>query len=84
MSDWWSCSRMRGDGKPRSWLRWSELWAWVQREFPCLGTYDVRLAVLEAGRPEKRYGHYRYEQRHMDAVRAYAARMGFMKETTNV
>jgi hypothetical protein len=56
----------------------------VQREFPCLGTYDVRLAVLEAGRPEKRYGHYRYEQRHMDAVRAYAARMGFTKETTNV
>jgi hypothetical protein len=75
---------MRGDAEPREWLRWSELWAWVQAEFPALGTYDVRLAVRQAGRPERRYGHFRYERRHMDAVRAYAARMGVTKETRHV
>jgi hypothetical protein len=76
MSDWSAFSAMRGDRQPRTWIRWSELWATVQAEIPALGTYDVRKA-LQAGPPaEKRYGHKHYTTEHLAAVRAYADRLG--------
>jgi hypothetical protein len=30
--------------------------------------------------PEKRYGHYRYESRHLAAVRAFADREGLIRK----
>jgi hypothetical protein len=76
MSDWSAFSAMRGDRQPRTWIRWSELWATVQAEIPALGTYDVRKA-LRAGPPaEKHYGHKHYTTEHLAAIRAYADRLG--------
>jgi hypothetical protein len=86
MSDWWSFARMRGDDQPRTWMRWSEFRQAVRAEIPCLSDDDVKKAV-RTSRPEKRYGHYRYTNEQMEAVRAYAARLGFLndtKETANV
>jgi len=80
MSDWFAFSRMRGDCQPRAWMRWAEFREAVMAEFPCLSDWDIRKVVLQA-KPEKRYGHYRYTNEHMDAVRAYAGRMGFLKDT---
>lgn len=81
--EWLTFSRLRGDTEPRAWLRWSELWAWAQAEFPALGQWDVRQAVREAGKPEKRYGHNRYTTEHQAAIRAYAERAGLTrKEST--
>lgn len=79
MTDAWSFGAMRGDAEPRSWLRWSELWAWVQAEFPALGIYDVRLAV----RPiptDRHYGHKHYTTEHQAAIRAYAERAGLTRK----
>ncbi len=84
MTTWKSFAEMRGDHEPREWMRWSEFLAAVLAEIPCLGVWDIRQAVRRSTRPEKRYGHYRYTNEHMDAVRAYAARMGLTKETTHV
>ena len=82
--EWLTFSRLRGDAEPREWLRWSELWAWVQAEIPALGQLDVRKAVREVGKPEKRYGHNRYTSEHQAAIRAYAERAGLQaKEIRN-
>lgn len=75
--EWLTFSAMRGDGQPRSWIRWSELWDWVRQEFPALGIYDVRLAC----RPiptERHYGHKHYTPEHQAAIRAYAERHGLI------
>jgi|688.fasta_scaffold118343_5 hypothetical protein len=80
MSDWFAFSRMRGDDQPRDWMRWSEFRQAVRAEIPCLSDDDIKKAV-RTSRPEKRYGHYRYTNEHMEAVRAYAARLGFLKDT---
>jgi hypothetical protein len=79
MSDWWSFSRMRGDDQPRTWMRWSEFRELVRAEIPCLSDDDVKKAV-RTSRPEKRYGHYRYTNEQMEAVRAYAGRMGLLRQ----
>jgi hypothetical protein len=80
MSDWWSFARMRGDDQPRTWMRWSEFRQAVRAEIPCLSDDDVKKAV-RTSRPEKRCGHYRYTNEQMEAVRAYAARLGVLKDT---
>lgn len=77
--DWWSCSRMRGDHKPRSWMRWGELVERCRSERMVLSTNDIRKACRSVGMPEKRYGHYRFEERHYMAVRAYAEREGLIE-----
>jgi len=81
--EWMTFSRMRGDTEPREWLRWSELWAWAQTEFPAMGLYDVRKAI----RPipaDRHYGHKHYTSEHQAAIRAYAERAGLQaKETAN-
>ena len=77
--EWMTFSRLRGDGEPRAWLRWSELWAWVQQEFPALGQWDVRQAV----RPipaDRHYGHKHYTGEHQAAIRAYAERAGLTRK----
>ena len=78
--EWLTFSRLRGDTEPREWLRWSELWAWSQAEYPALGVWDVKQAVkaIPAGR---RYGHKHYRTEHLEAVRAYAAARGLTKKT---
>lgn len=85
MTDWWSCSRMRGDDQPRTWMRWSEFRQAVLEEIPCLSNEDIK-KVVRPMKPERRYGHNHYTSEHMEAVRAYAVRMGWKvkKETTNV
>lgn len=74
---WWSCGSMRGDSQPRTWLRWSELWAMVQAEMPLVGTNDVRAAIKAMRpRPVKAYGHYHFERRHVEFIRSWAAERG--------
>lgn len=75
---WWAFSSMRGDGRPRDWLRWSELLEAVRREIPALGWNDVRAAVRTIP-AERRYGHKHYRREHMEAVRAYAAARGLYR-----
>lgn len=77
---WWAFSTMRGDGRPRDWLRWSELLEVVRREIPALGGNDVRAAVRTIP-AERRYGHKHYRAEHMDAIRAYAERKGLCGRT---
>jgi len=72
---WWAFSSMRGDTAPRTWIRWSELWAWVRAELPALGTWDVRQAVRDIP-TDRRYGHKHYTDEHQAAIRAYAERAG--------
>lgn len=74
--EWMSFAKLRGDGEPRQWVRWSELLAWAMAEMPGMGQWDVRRALLEAPRPERRYGHNRYTFEHQAAIRAYAERAG--------
>ena len=76
---WWAFSTMRGDGRPRDWLRWSELLEAVRAEIPALGWNDVRAALRAGPQAERRYGHKRYRPEHMEAVRAYAAARGFYR-----
>lgn len=76
---WWAFSTMRGDGRPRDWLRWSELLEVVRREIPALGSNDVRAALRDGPAAERRYGHKHYRPEHMEAVRAYAAARGFYR-----
>ena len=78
--DWWTFSRMRGDRDPRTWIRWSEVLAFVQAEFPALGVWDVKLALKAGPAAEKRYGHKRYTTEHLAAIRAYADRQGLTKK----
>ena len=80
--EWLTFSRLRGDTEPRDWLRWSELWAWVQAEIPALGQWDVRKVIREIP-AEKHYGHKHYTTEHQAAIRAYAERAGLTrKEST--
>jgi transcriptional regulator of acetoin/glycerol metabolism len=74
---WWSCEKMRGDTQPRTWLRWSELWAMVRSEMPLVGTNDVRAAIKAMQpRPVKVYGHYHFEKRHVAFIRRWAEERG--------
>jgi hypothetical protein len=82
-ADWWTFSRMRGDREPRTWIRWSELWATVQAEIPALGAWDVRRALRAAPPAEKKYGHKHYTTEHLAAVRAYADRLGLNRKGTS-
>lgn len=83
MTDWFAFGRMRGDDQPRTWMRWSEFRDAVMTEMPFLGDWDIRQVIRQA-KPEKRYGHYRYTNEHIEAVRAYSVRKGFTKEMTHV
>lgn len=76
---------LRGDAN-RDWHRMSDLINASHAEGYRMTRYEVLKAVAFLPKPEKRYGHYRYTNEHMEAVRAYAARMGWKatKETTNV
>lgn len=79
--EWLTFSRLRGDTEPRAWLRWSELLAWAQSEFPALGQYDVRTAVRSIP-ADRHYGHKRYTEEHQAAIRAYAERAGLTGKET--
>jgi hypothetical protein len=78
--EWLTFKGLRGDDRPRDWLRWSELWAIVQAEIPALCQWNVRQA-LRAGPPaESRYGHKHYTREHLEAVRNWAAARGLTKK----
>jgi hypothetical protein len=83
MGDWSSFSRMRGE-YGRTWFRCSDLIEAMSAEGRIVTRWMVRKAIRGLPRPVKRYGHYRYSQEHMDAVRAYAGRMGAIEEMTHV
>jgi hypothetical protein len=58
---------MRGD-YARTWMRRSDMIA-ALRELGCSWTwYEISFAFAGLPRPEKKYGHYRYTQEHMDAA----------------
>lgn len=78
--DWWTFSRMRGDKEPRTWIRWSEVLAFAQAEFPALGVWDVRKAIRAAPAAERKYGHNHYTTEHLAAIRAYADRLGLTRK----
>ena len=74
---------LRGDAN-RDWHRMSDLIEASHAEGYRMTRYEVLKAVAFLAKPEKRYGHFRYTKDHMEAVRAYAVRMGLAKEKTNV
>lgn len=65
-------SEMRGEEPGRSWLRFSEAMAALASEGVAVTATEFRREVKRAGRPERRYGHYRYTEQHLEAVRAFA------------
>ncbi len=77
---WWSFSEMRAEPRGKSWLRRQELIDALRAEGFDIGPFQVRQAVIQSGlpKPEKRYGHFHYTREHMEAVRAYAVREGFV------
>ena len=76
MSDWSAFSAMRGDRQPRTWIRWSELWATVQAEIPGMSLHYCRQAIKAGPPAERKYGHKHYTTEHLAAIRAYADRLG--------
>lgn len=81
-TEWLTFKALRGDDQPRDWMRWSELWAIVREEIPCLCEWNVRQALRDGPPAERRYGHNHYTRDHLEHVRNWAADRGLMKQET--
>ena len=74
MTRWRTFSELRGD-VGRDWLRWSDLLAAARAAGVRSGPRQIRSLILRTCQPpERRYGHFRYRQEHLDAVLATAGR----------
>jgi len=78
---------MRGEfDAGRTWLTYREAMAVLKAEGYLVTSWDFRRVTKGPGLPRlaSRYGHYRYEPEHMEAVRAFASREGLVnrKEAT--
>jgi len=66
---WRQFDQMRGDHR-RTWFRRSDIIDAVRARGCKWQWYEISLSFAGIPRPEKRYGHYRYTQSHMDAALA--------------
>ena len=72
-------SGLRRYGQARDWLLFSEAMERLKGEGYLVTPWDFRREVHACGLPlVKRYGHYHYTDGHLEAVRAYARREGFL------
>ena len=79
-----SWTAMQGINR-RTWLTYAEFAVAVRKSVGMLTDTQIRRAIrLSATKPEKRYGTYRYERRHVRIVRAFAKRMRWIQEESNV
>lgn len=75
----WTWAGMRGDAADRDWSRRSDVSAAIAACGLRLTDGQVERcltqAITEIGKPERRYGHYRYRQDHVRAAIAAARRL---------
>lgn len=79
MPSWHSTfGRMRGVGRPRSWLTWDEFQQTLATLGVSLSPYHVRLAT-KACPPVRIHGGKRYEERHVQMAVGYAKAKGLAR-----
>lgn len=65
--EWMTFSQLRGD-ETRTWYRRSDILARLAQEGLPFAWHDARKILARLPQPRRRYGHYQYEQQHLDAV----------------